>query len=42
MENGEILVKGTKLQLCGMGNSRDVMCSWMTMVNDTGLNLERC
>ena len=35
-EDGEIL--GTKLQLCRINKSRDLMYKMMTIVNDTLLN----
>ena len=36
--NGEILIKGTRLWLCRMINSRDLMYSMVTMINNTVLD----
>ena len=36
--NGEISIKGTRLWLCRMINSRDLMYSMVTVINHTVLN----
>lgn len=36
--NGGIQIKGTRLWLCRMVNSRDLMYSMVTMINNTVLN----
>ena len=37
-EMGRCCSKGTKLQLCRMNKARDVVCSMMTIVNNSVLN----
>lgn len=34
--------QGYKVTVMGMDNSRHVMCSLMTVVNNNGLNSEKC
>lgn len=40
--DGEMVVKGTKLQLHRMSKSRDIMYGVMTVVNHTVLKMETC